>query len=306
MFKNRLILILLLLQSINAIISQENSLINQIINKSSKGESYSTDLSILVNQTNSVTQLSVIEELIESKNIDTRYLAYQIIYRVGKQVSDQKVTQRAVYILVSRGLTDEEATIRIRNIELLGEFNENDFSQQSRSSLAAIIIDSKTNTTELTRLAGHVKLIELVTIFEQRLITSKNKKEVWLIHCSLARMGDPVQKEYCLSRFKSLGFNDEIIQNILPDLLFTENRDVIDYLLDSILIDNLNCSSFNPDSSERVNCAFRLIEKVSPYVENFPVKVGESGDLEVSDYDEALSVVRQWITEYRATYNVRF
>lgn len=306
MFKIRLILILLLLQSINAIFSQENSLINQIINKSSNGESYYTELNTLVNQTNTIAQLSRIEVLLESKDRDTRYLAYQIIYQVGKQSSDQKVTQRAVYTLISRGLTDEDPTIKTRNIELLGEFNENEFTQQSRSSLAAIIIDSKTNRTELTHLAGHVKLIELVTLFEQRLITSKNKKEIWLIHCSLARMGDPIQKEYCLNKFKSLGFNDEIIHNILPDLLFTENRDVIDYLLDSILIDNLNCSSFNPDSSERVNCAFRLIEKVSPFILNFPVKVGESGDLEVSDYDEALSVVRRWITEYKDTYEVRF
>jgi len=52
-------------------------------------------------------------------------------------------------------------------------------------------------------------------------------------------------------------------------------------------------------------CGFSVIALIAPYIENFPVKVRTSGDLDVKDYNQALLDVRNWIKQNRDTYRIK-
>lgn len=303
---NRFWLLAFLLFTTNLLSAQDSDLLNQVIQKSLSGGSYYVEFEQVVQQFNSYEQLSSIESLLESDNPKVRYLLYNIIYRIAKASKGVDVKSRAIYLLISKGISDVDLAIGGRNIELLLEFDDSDFNQQARTTLSALVINSKSNISELTKLAGKVKLVEVISAFEQRLTVTKNSIELWQLHCSLARIGDVSQKKYCLNRVKQLGLNDQVIQDLIPDVLFTQNADAVFYLLDAISVDNMNCSSFNPDRSEKVNCAYRLIELVAPYISDFPVSVGESGDLNVANYDIALMQVRDWIKIHRTSCQVVF
>ncbi len=302
----KLHLALALILASNYAFAQGRELLNEIIKKSHNGESYYADQELFVKQNSTLEPLTQIETQLTNENSNIRYLLFNLIYQVGFQSTNSDVRERAVYLLIDNGLADAEQSLIGRNIELLSEFPSSDFSQQSRARLAAVVMNSKSYVTDLIRLSGQIKLTSLTTFFEQRLATTKNTKEIWPLHCALARMHDITQKAYCFNRVKRMGINDQVIQYAIPDLLYTQNKDAIDYLLETILVDNMNCSSFNPDSSEMVNCAYRLIELVAPFVNNFPVKVGASGDLEVASYEKALVDVRQWIVANKTTYQVNF
>jgi hypothetical protein len=58
--------------------------------------------------------------------------------------------------------------------------------------------------------------------------------------------------------------------------------------------DAKNCESANSDNTERIPCAYRIMEMLAPIIENYPLKQNASGDIETNDYPMALQTVREW------------
>jgi hypothetical protein len=286
--------------------SQEKGMVDGIIDKALNDENTYADIEQYINSVDSIDKLWDIESKLNASQAQIRYLLYNILNRIGLQAQSNELRSRVVYLLVNRGLNDDDPGNSGRCIEYLTEFRESDFDAQTRNQLGAIVMNSKGHVTDLIRLSGQIKLTTMVPVFEEKLKTTKNKKEEWLLRCALARMGDPEQQNFCLNRLKNLGFNDQVILYIVPDVIYTQSKDAFNFLLNSILTDQMHCTSFDPDSSEKINCAFRLIEMVAPYVVDFPVALSASGDLGVNDYNQALTVVRQWITDNMATYQLQF
>ena len=54
------------------------------------------------------------------------------------------------------------------------------------------------------------------------------------------------------------------------------------------------CQSPNPDLSEKIPCAYRIIELLAPVIENFPIKVDPAIGLESDNYPKTLQTVRNW------------
>lgn len=98
--------------------------------------------------------------------------------------------------------------------------------------------------------------------------------------------------------------DDRIVYHLAPKLLYTRQRFLIDFFLQEILRDQNNCRSADPHTNEMINCAYRLIELVAPIIEDFPLQVGPSGDLQTTNYTEALARVRTWIRANFNTYQI--
>ena len=126
----------------------------------------------------------------------------------------------------------------------------------------------------------------------------------WAMRLALARMGEPDMTDYCLARLKKVKVNDDVVYEFIPDLIYTRQKPIFDHLLTLIESDEKNCSSSNPDSDEKIICAYRIIEQIAPYIENFPAKVDVSGELQTNDYAKLLVEVRTWITQNRESYKI--
>ncbi|MEM9824931.1 MAG: hypothetical protein AAF985_27860, partial [Bacteroidota bacterium] len=117
--------------------------------------------------------------------------------------------------------------------------------------------------------------------------------------------------------------NDEFVFGILPKLVYARQKETTDYLFDIILQDQKTCGSpadhdhgdgnaghhhhNNANAGHhhgKINCAYRVMEAIAPYVKGIPLRVGASGDLITTDYQQALTTTRQWITAHRDNYEL--
>ena len=107
-------------------------------------------------------------------------------------------------------------------------------------------------------------------------------------------MGNDEQTAWCVQKVKKAPVNSGLIANVLPDLIYTRQKEALDYCVELLFSDEKLCSSPNPDLSERIPCAYRIIEMLAPVIEGFPIKVNPSIGLESDDYPKTLQTVREW------------
>ena len=119
---------------------------------------------------------------------------------------------------------------------------------------------------------------------------------------AMIRVGDEGRIGRLQTLLNEVAVNDDFVYTLAPKLIYTRRPEVFDFMMDQILLDQRNCTAADAHSEGRLNCAYRLLELVAPHIQDFPLEVGTSGDLETDDYPTALEIARLWIQENRANY----
>jgi hypothetical protein len=239
-------------------------------------------------------------------NPKVRRLIYNNVFKAIKKETGIKTKQKGVFVLVNTGLFDSDAGNIYRVINYLDELPEAYFDGKTKNRLATLILERPAHFSKLIRLVGKVNVVQLLAYLEVSLQNDKEltTSEIWNVNLVLARWGDEIKAEYCVESVEKLGLSDEIVFRLVPDLIYTQQRAVFNYLFDEILKDELNCSSTDPDNEIEINCAYRLLEYITPHISDFPLRLTPSGELDVADYEEALLRVRAWIESNRHTYQM--
>lgn len=110
-------------------------------------------------------------------------------------------------------------------------------------------------------------------------------------------MGDQEAIDYLLRKLQSAPINDNFIYDFAPDLVYTRQPEIFDFLERIIQSDEQNCLPADPDASGKILCGYRVMEYIAPVIENYPLPTDEFGELEVDDYKTALQQVRVWFTQ---------
>ncbi|MFW6267528.1 MAG: hypothetical protein ACOC1E_00190 [Marinilabiliaceae bacterium] len=211
-----------------------------------------------------------------------------------------------VDLLVLTGLSDNDPGNRKSVCRYLEDFPEEHFSVSARNRISSHAIEKDTPFEEIVRLSARLGLKDLASHYKHLLLSgSVDSSTSWTLHVALGRLGDEKSARWCVDQVKKMGMNDQVVHHLVPDLVFIQYKPAIDYLLFAICRDQQNCSSPNPDSSARINCAYRLMEVVAPAIKGFPVQTDESGNLQTNDYERALERVRDWINEHSSDYEMR-
>lgn len=121
---------------------------------------------------------------------------------------------------------------------------------------------------------------------------------------AMIRLGDQSRIKRLNKLLASVQVDDDFVYTLLPKLIYTRRPEVIDFIFDQVLLDQKNCSVADPHTKGRINCAYRLLEAVAPVVNDFPLKLGPGGDLDVTDYPAALEIARTWIRDNRNDYRI--
>ena len=110
------------------------------------------------------------------------------------------------------------------------------------------------------------------------------------VRFALVRLGD--------TKLKNQPVNDDFLVFMLPDLVYTHQRDVFAEIVKHLYGEEKNCEGSNPTSKSMINCAYLLMIKLAPYIENYPLKVDAFGDVDLpatnEAYKQALQEVRRW------------
>ena len=186
----------------------------------------------------------------------------------------------------------------------LQAFERDAFSTETRDNILLVISYNDLARVEAIEILGFVgkgddiDFLKGITSF-----TKIGKKEKYKIQLALVRLGDAESVELYVNEIKSRTISDQMVYSIMPDMLYTRNKQVFDYLLSDMLNDIPRCYSANNDSEEKILCAYRILEEITPYILRFPIEVNDSGAIE-GDYELALEKVRAWITNSQLEYTI--
>ncbi len=124
------------------------------------------------------------------------------------------------------------------------------------------------------------------------------------LQLALARLGNPEMLPRVIARIKSVPLNDDLVYAAAPALVYVRQPQSLAYLFELLMRDNRNCSSANPDSNEKLPCAYRVLEYIAPVVKNFPPTLNGSGDLDVAYYGVTLQMAPHWYSAHQNDYMV--
>jgi hypothetical protein len=278
--------------------------LNLYLSQWQKGESVA-DIKKQLLQSDQEDVLSEIERFAADTNVNKRYAMYRLLGDVSISFDKPKSRTRAIKQLVF-GTNDRDGGIAGANLKALTFFNANDFDAEAKYILTEKAKTPDSHYKLLVQLCGWLKTTDLIYDFRQKIDQKEGTsiQERWAMRLALSRMGEPDMTEYCLNRLKKAKINDDVVYEFIPDLIYTRQKPIFDHLLTLIESDEKNCTTSNPDSDEKIICAYRIIEQIAPYIENFPAKVDVSGELITNDYAKLLVEVRTWITQNRESYKI--
>ena len=246
-----------------------------------------------------------VEHCTVDSSANKRYAAYKLVNYLGHHFTAPELQSETVKLLIT-GCNDKDAGIVRSNLNSLATFDAKIFTAEMKYILSEMAKKPHTHYQMVIKICGWLQTTDLIYNFRQMIADQKiNIRDRWTMRVAMARMGEADMIDYILQKVKGSKVNDDIVYEIIPDLVYTRQKALFDYMLECIESDEKNCGASNPDSHVKVVCGYRIMEMIAPYIENFPVKIKASGDIDTKDYDKALLDVRNWIKQNRETYGIK-
>jgi len=249
--------------------------------------------------------LEAVKPYEKDANAKVRHLAFDMVYAIGRASGDTVVRSQAVFSLIAGCDNADEAEAN-HIISFLKYFKKADFSTASCAQMVAILKEKPAFIPKLARFAGFLEIRELIPALKEYTnditVTNRQKWEAWL---ALARMDDKDAINHVLTQVKTVPVNDDVMYQFAPDLVYTRQHKTFDYLIEILNSDKQDCTSSNPDHPGKMVCAFRVMEYLAPVVEEFPLKIHASGDIDAKDYNDALERIRKWFKYKNGQYVIK-
>lgn len=235
-----------------------------------------------------------------------RQEAYRLVHELVQQATDQEMRIKGVNQLV-QGIRDNGPGIQRWVAQRLSQYEKDVFSPDSHQLIEQVIRQRNAAFAELVLIAGYLELKNIAPLFVELLKTSATElttEEKWNVHLAMARMGDPLFINYCVRKVKKFGVNDDVVYELLSGLIYIRQPESFAYLQALIFDDEKSCTVADMESEGNITCAYRILEMVTPYIQNFPLQLAAGGDIEGQNYPVALQTARDWFLSHQ-TYTLK-
>ena len=170
------------------------------------------------------------------------------------------------------------------------------------------MVDADTpHIDKLAKLVGYLNITSASNSLKAILATNTHYKNKWAVRLALARMDDQEAIDYLTNKLETAPVGDNFIYDIIPDLIYTRQKPIFEFIEGIIQSEELNCQSADPDSDAKILCGYRVLEYIAYSIESFPVTVDEYGVAVINDYENTLLNVRRWFENnpnYQLNINV--
>ncbi len=212
-------------------------------------------------------------------------------------LGSQSLNQRLEAVLAGEKVNAD------REFSALTRAKAEEFDETSKSLLLQIVASENIiNQADYILLAGFLYGEELLPFVPETARKSAAVRRA--INLAKVRAGNEDRTANLLKNVKKIPLDDEFTYTVVPMLIYTRQRAVLDYLLELVMISNSNCTPGDAETSGQIDCGYRLIEHLAVAIAEFPVAVDEDGDLLDNDYAAALIKVREWITLNKPYYTI--
>lgn len=247
-------------------------------------------------------KLEILQDL-EVYRIDSistvRKYAFLIANNLTKNDTNSILKQNVVNFLL-KGFNDPNSGTCGIVSDLLKDYAKKNYNDKARNKILELLYLTPPYYHELLKLAGYVNPDSFLKSITELLSSGviKNNEPYWAAKLALARIGDHAAMKFCMNQIKMMEVNDDLVYDYVPDLIYTHQREAIDFLIQLLHSNEKNCESSNAESTEMIVCGYRIMEYLAPVIEDFPLKISDSGDIDTNDYTEALQICRDWFLQH--------
>ena len=214
-----------------------------------------------------------------------------------------EIKQKAIKNFIQKTNSSDS---RISNLaaKCLKSYQKNYFDKTDIDSIGKILSKCPYAYKELVELAGYVGNNSFIKLIKEIYPNSRHfsRQEIWSTKKALARLGDIDALNYCINKVKSLKINDQVVDNVYPDLIYIHRKEAFNIIIQALNSDERLCTSLNPNADSQIPCGYRIMEMLAPELVDFPIKVLPSGDLDTKNYSKSLLAVRKWFAKKNDSY----
>lgn len=251
--------------------------------------------------------LNILKNTTKDSLSNVRRQGYQWVKMAYLSVDDNNLKIDLVDVYV-KGLNDDNESVSASVVDGLQQFSVDHFSKESRMLMVSDLNPRPSYYSELVLALAYVNEKSAIPPMIDHIrfeFKEMEQMEKWNVHIALSRLGEKPALDYIVKKAKALPVNDDIIYEIYPSLAFTRQKKAVDILVEIVFSEEKNCSSPDPDSSQKVLCGYRVLEMIAPIIKDFPLEYDSaSGDLDVEDYPKALKKARKWLKKNRDNYEI--
>lgn len=226
-----------------------------------------------------------------------RSSAYNIARRIGLSSTDRSVRSKAFGQLVA-GINDRDGGISGNCSQGLCRYAPSDFNATDKNKLFNYLNIRTAHLDQVVLLVGYLQMSRAEDVLINLLEQSNRASLKWSIRLALCRRGHDKATQYILSKLSGATVNDDLVYEIVPDLIYTRNKEVFRFLEQLIMSDQANCLSADPDKDDKILCGYRVMEMMAYAVKDFPIETDPYGEADILDYQQALAEVRMWFGEH--------
>jgi hypothetical protein len=225
-----------------------------------------------------------------------QFRVLDLIRLIGLKSRNQQVRKSVVNHFVN-AISNKDLRISGIASQSASQFLKPDFSDVNKDSVMRYLKVGIPNLDLLFRLAGFLEIAAANEKISSMLVMPMSPTLKWNARLALSRLGDEVATNFILDKIGTTQVDDAFVSSLLPGLVYTRNKKVFAQVEKILQNDNYTCSSSHPDSKSTVLCAYRILESMAGAIDKFPIKVDDSGDLIVDNYQSALETARKWLRQ---------
>jgi hypothetical protein len=262
-----------------------------------KSGSYATAPQSLFDQGNDFDiLLSELEKYQSDSTARIRSKAYNLSSRFAQISSDNSIKKKAIDQQI-KALNDQDRGIAGNAIEAMNNFKNTVFTESQKARILNHLNAETPHFNDFVKLLGFLQMKEAESQLVGLIALKESPITKWNIRLALARMNNQLAIEYIISKLEKAPINDAFAYDIVPGLVYTRQPQIFEFLETQIQSDEADCSVANPDSNQKISCAYRIMEAMPHAIQDFPLPTDEFGELMVNDYEKALQDLRKWFNE---------
>lgn len=224
-----------------------------------------------------------------------RERSYYLLSQKARQESTSLKDQQKITHLLLQGI-DNQKYVNNQFATYLSNMPPTAYTAENIVLLEQVLADNiVVNKKDLVLLAGYCGAAStwLKQTFKAPESTLQDK---WYIALALSRQGSKEHTTYCLEQVKTLELGSRLVDFIVPNLIYTRNKQLFDYCVEMLYDEENRCVSANADISDMISCGYPMMHKLAPVVKDFPYKLDASRTIDADDYEQALIDIRNWFT----------
>jgi len=297
MSKNCLCLIIILSVALSYARAQSNKVVDSYFQEIRKGKNAEIPFSLSDGDLSAL--ISSLAPYLKDSSEAVRRKDVLILKDIGLKSKEASIRKRVTLTIVSSIGGKNHETIAIASLK---KFKKEDFDKTAVDSLLSFLKRGNWQKSELIRLIGFVDGPEAIEPLNQ-FSDPKNSQSIrWSSLLAMSRLGDANATNSLLQRSKNLKVSDEVVGQLFPDLVYTRQKQIFDYVIEILMSDQANCHSADNDNPTSILCGYRIMEQLAPVIKDYPLTLDVSGDVKTDDYKKSLASVRQWFKQNKDIY----